>query len=102
MFHFYYKVLSHFQTLPCQKPILPYDASMPRLIFLSLRATVGSAAIPVVKRGCLRGALAPLLLFPPLLLEERPNIPGSFRGAKPLFKKYFPLPLIKGKGDKGG
>jgi len=28
-------------------------------------------------------------------------IKGSFRGAKPLFLINFPLPLIKGKGDKG-
>jgi len=26
---------------------------------------------------------------------------GSLRGAKPLFYKLFPLPLIKGKGIKG-
>ena len=29
-------------------------------------------------------------------------IKGSFRGAKPLFLINLPLPLIKGKGDKGG
>jgi len=29
-------------------------------------------------------------------------IKGSFRGASPLFLINFPLPLIKGKGDKGG
>ena len=40
MFHFYYKVLSPFQPLPCQKPILSYDAFMTRLIFLSLPASL--------------------------------------------------------------
>ena len=39
MFHFYYKVLSPFQPLPCQKPILPYDAFMTPLSSLSLRAS---------------------------------------------------------------
>jgi len=26
---------------------------------------------------------------------------GSLRGVKPLLRKYFPLPLAKGKGIKG-
>jgi len=59
MFHFYYNVLSHFQTLsPTKSPILPYDAFMTRLIFLSLRAE--GVAIPVVGHHC--EPLSPLSL----------------------------------------
>jgi len=72
--------------------------------------------------GCLRGA-KPLLWSnnqgrprgaKPLLWSNnqgRPREPkpllwsnnqGHLRGAKPLFYNPFPLPLIKGKGDKVG
>jgi len=27
---------------------------------------------------------------------------GSLRGAKPLYRRFFALLLVKGKGDKGG
>jgi len=32
---------------------------------------------------------------------EEKMLKGSLRGAKPLFRKNLPLPLIKGKGIKG-
>jgi hypothetical protein len=64
-----------------KSPILPYNAFMPRLIFLSLRA----------ERGNLGGGV-----------KERANIPGSFRGAlAPLKKLSSPFPLIRGRGTKG-
>ncbi len=87
------------------KRILPYDASITHLIFLSLRATVGSAAIPVV--GAPLGIVEPV----PSVSEEYIVSPtpysevvvkGSFRGAPaPLKKLSSPFPLLRGRGTKG-
>jgi len=50
--------------------------------------------------GCLRRALASLLLFHPLL-RRRKILKESQREAKPLLYNQSPFPLSRGRGTKG-
>jgi hypothetical protein len=53
-----------------------------------------------MKSGLLRMTFE--VKLPSSLLYEQIYKAGSLRGALPLSKNSFPLPLVKGKGDKGG
>jgi len=52
--------------------------------------------------GRLRGALPLSKISFPLSFLRRWILKESQRAAKPLFDNSLPLPLDKGKGDKGG